>query len=264
MARATKYSNWQHMPMLHPELWGVGESPCIDALQRYLMPKFGGMDLGSYGKRTVRGGQAPSTHGYGAAWDWRYVNADGTGLLGRAKMLANVMPLLTDHSLELGVQLIVDYIGCRSWNASRSGDAAGGWRPGVPDMYGMGKAWAGWLHIEVHPDAWHDARSVEVKLGTAHPTTGQPAVPPFDPAHGQFSLYPFAPNKPTLRIGAKGDPVGYLQGVLKKNGYGVVVDNDFGAQTDHLVRDYQQQRHLTVDGVVGPKTWAMIDADARR
>lgn len=90
-----------------------------------------------------------------------------------------------------------------------------------------------------------------------------PAFPPFSPAQGLFSLYPIATNKPTLRAGSQGDPVAYLQGVLKvKLGYGVIIDGDFGQQTARVVGQFQTDRGLYVDGVVGKQTWAAIDKAA--
>jgi peptidoglycan hydrolase-like protein with peptidoglycan-binding domain len=35
----------------------------------------------------------------------------------------------------------------------------------------------------------------------------------------------------------------------------LVVDGDFGALTKAAVEDYQQAKHLTIDGIVGPQTW---------
>jgi Putative peptidoglycan binding domain len=87
--------------------------------------------------------------------------------------------------------------------------------------------------------------------------------PPFVPAWGLFSVYPIATNKPTLRLGSHGDPVAYLQGVLKvKLGYGVIIDKNFGPQTDKAVRKFQTERGLVVDGIVGKQTWDAIDREA--
>lgn len=95
------------------------------------------------------------------------------------------------------------------------------------------------------------------------PTGPITPFPPFVPEWGLFSLYPIATNKPVLRIGSYGDPVGYLQGVLKvKLGYAVVIDRNFGPQTDGAVRKFQTEHGLYVDGIVGRQTWVAIDKAA--
>lgn len=65
----------------------------------------------------------------------------------------------------------------------------------------------------------------------------------------------------TLRKGDKGDDVKMLQRTLNVN-YPLysklVVDGDFGNATDKVVREFQRRAGLTVDGIVGPKTWARL------
>ena len=38
------------------------------------------------------------------------------------------------------------------------------------------------------------------------------------------------------------------------------VDGRFGGKTEQAVKQLQQQSELGVDGVVGAKTWAIVDA----
>jgi peptidoglycan hydrolase-like protein with peptidoglycan-binding domain len=38
------------------------------------------------------------------------------------------------------------------------------------------------------------------------------------------------------------------------------VDGRFSSKTEQAVKQLQQQANLGVDGVVGPKTWAIVDA----
>ena len=59
------------------------------------------------------------------------------------------------------------------------------------------------------------------------------------------------PGSRTLKKGMTGEDVGYLQRWL-----GVKDDGDFGPATEERVRWYQGMRDLTVDGVVGSRTWA--------
>jgi len=72
---------------------------------------------------------------------------------------------------------------------------------------------------------------------------------------------PSEPKKPTLRIGDKGDEVEMLQQRLVDLKYTSVgkVDGSFGPKTDGAVREFQKDNKLTVDGVVGSKTWAALE-----
>ncbi len=58
--------------------------------------------------------------------------------------------------------------------------------------------------------------------------------------------------------GDYGDGVYRLQEVLKEAGFNIAVDGDFGAGTEAIVRQFQQQKHLTVDGQVGKDTLAQL------
>lgn len=65
-----------------------------------------------------------------------------------------------------------------------------------------------------------------------------------------------------LKKGSKGESVKALQRMLWAMGYELgnnnPIDGDFGSKTDGAVRAYQKKNGLTVDGVVGPKTWAKL------
>lgn len=66
-------------------------------------------------------------------------------------------------------------------------------------------------------------------------------------------------NIPTLRRGNEGDEVADLQMLLNsKYGYDLDVDGIFGKATENVVKDFQKKHGLTVDGVVGPKTWKAL------
>ena len=58
---------------------------------------------------------------------------------------------------------------------------------------------------------------------------------------------------PLLRRGARGNAVQRLQERLE-----VTVDGDFGPATEAAVRAFQRARQLAADGVVGPRTWALL------
>ncbi|MGW3151853.1 caspase family protein [Streptomyces sp. NPDC001177] len=73
---------------------------------------------------------------------------------------------------------------------------------------------------------------------------------------GGTSVEPSA--RPTLRRGAAGEHVRYLQARLLAAGYTVSVDGVFGPATEMTVRSFQRSQGLTADGVVGPNTWAAL------
>ncbi|MCU0568165.1 MAG: peptidoglycan-binding protein [Oculatellaceae cyanobacterium Prado106] len=67
--------------------------------------------------------------------------------------------------------------------------------------------------------------------------------------------------RPTLRIGSKGNDVVFLQQQLKALGFlNGAIDGDFGPMTRNAVIAFQKNRNLDADGVVGPMTWAAIQA----
>jgi hypothetical protein len=74
-------------------------------------------------------------------------------------------------------------------------------------------------------------------------------------------------GRPTIKLGSQGQPVTDLQATLVKvfpayrklTGNRLLkVDGDFGPKTDIWVCEFQRRTGLTVDGVVGPKTWAKL------
>ena len=68
------------------------------------------------------------------------------------------------------------------------------------------------------------------------------------------SINPYTLTAKLLRRGAKGDNVRWLQYELRKHGYVIAVDGDFGPATENAVRDYQKSKGLKVDGIVGDNT----------
>jgi uncharacterized protein (TIGR02594 family) len=77
-------------------------------------------------------------------------------------------------------------------------------------------------------------------------------VPPVPPA-----------ERPMLQKGSKGPEVASVQQTLGLPP--AACDGDFGPVTDGAVKGYQAAAGLEADGVVGPNTWAALDAlDARK
>ncbi len=64
-----------------------------------------------------------------------------------------------------------------------------------------------------------------------------------------------------LRMGAKGEAVTAAQELLSHHGYEILVDGKFGGGTDNIVREFQEDRGLMADGVIGPSTWSALRAE---
>ena len=70
------------------------------------------------------------------------------------------------------------------------------------------------------------------------------------------------PTYPTLKRGNKGTYVKQLQTKLYSLGYDLGsygVDGDFGKATEAAVKQFQKEHGLTEDGIVGEKTWAVLN-----
>ena len=52
----------------------------------------------------------------------------------------------------------------------------------------------------------------------------------------------------------------YLQQLLVKNGYPVATDWFFGPKTEQAVIKFQKPNKIAVDGIVGPRTWNLLNA----
>ena len=85
----------------------------------------------------------------------------------------------------------------------------------------------------------------------------KPAEKPAEPAKDTGTALP------TIRKGNKNKYVTQLQKDLVTLGYNLGicgVDGDFGTATEKAVKEFQRDHQLTQDGVVGPATWAAIQA----
>ena len=76
-----------------------------------------------------------------------------------------------------------------------------------------------------------------------------------------FAKAPWDDNPRILRLSRprmEGSDVLKLQEKLKTAGFTVDLDGEFGSGTDKAVKELQQQKSLTADGIVGPKTLTAI------
>lgn len=61
-----------------------------------------------------------------------------------------------------------------------------------------------------------------------------------------------------LRRGSFGDAVRELQELLANKGFDISIDSDFGPATELAIMMLQKNNGLTVDGIVGKDTWALL------
>jgi murein L,D-transpeptidase YcbB/YkuD len=61
-------------------------------------------------------------------------------------------------------------------------------------------------------------------------------------------------DRPTLRRGDRGPDVARLQTIL-----GITGPDVFGPRTEAAVREFQRKNNIVPDGIVGPKTWAVLE-----
>jgi peptidoglycan hydrolase-like protein with peptidoglycan-binding domain len=92
---------------------------------------------------------------------------------------------------------------------------------------------------------------------------GEPIAPakkaPTKKAPAKKAAAPKKPAHTVVRKGDSGPMVGHLQTRLNAHGAQLKADGEFGRLTDLAVRAFQDVHDLTVDGVVGPETWAALD-----
>jgi hypothetical protein len=224
----------------------TGPTPGIENWKRYVLGRWpGGIDLGTWTVRNIRGGDSLSVHAVGRAWDWRYADP-GPGRQAADEAISFAL----DHHETLGIQAVHDYVNCTIWRCSRPGSGPGWKHQKAGD--GMGAAWAKWLHWEVHLEApLHTATVEELVAGAPaglHPPEASASLP-----------------APTLQRDARGPRVEHLQHVLAFWGYyRNACDGRFDAHTEDAVKSWQRDLAIfnggPADGVYGPKTHAAAAA----
>ena len=121
--------------------------------------------------------------------------------------------------------------------------------------------------VMAHTGFGYKGQTLECSNGVQHFTTrnkkwthwGIPAC-----VEGDVPPTPPTPTtKPTIKRGSTGPYVTECQEDLIKLGYDVGptgADGKFGKNTEAAVKAFQKDQGLTVDGIVGPATWAELDA----
>ena len=212
-------------------------SPNLAIVAAEMRARFHATGGSGYVVRAVRAGTAPSSHGFGAAWDGTFASDSDR---------AAAMDWLLTNSELLGVQAVHHYIGSRLWRVGI------GWKPVTPNAAeGWGQSWAKWLHIETPPDRWHDDRPLASRGSMPLAAVLAPAVP------GKVSVF----AQPTIQAGTpRSLNVSALQRGLSEAGIDVgLPDGLCGPRTVEGIKELQRRlgfRGRLVDGIYGPQTYA--------
>ena len=159
------------------------------------------------------------------------------------------------------------------WKGSRSIDAID--HIGLviePLPSGLVRTVEGNAAIPGHTDGvWVHERSTKFIVGYGYPSySGAVAAGPTSATQGRGQAGTAsrsaarvavgkAPAFPgLLKKGSTGAGVLTLQRRLRERGWKLDADGEFGAVTDRVVRGFQADKQLEVDGEVGPRTWAAL------
>lgn len=66
-----------------------------------------------------------------------------------------------------------------------------------------------------------------------------------------------------IKLGSRGADVERWQRLLGAAGFPVSASGDFDAETDRMTRAWQEQKHLLVDGKVGPQSWGAMTGEGQ-
>lgn len=69
---------------------------------------------------------------------------------------------------------------------------------------------------------------------------------------------PVAALAAAFRLGDQGAEIAEIQGYLINLGYDVIADGEFGPSTVEAIKSFQKSKGMTVDGLVGVKTYAAL------
>lgn len=190
-----------------------------------------GWSMGIYNCREVRGGKTRSLHSEGRAIDYGMPMVGGRGSPAGREIVNRLAP----HGVRLGIQeVIYDRM---IWSARSPGG-----RPytGVAPHYDH-------LHIALCRPA---ARSLNLATCRAAVGSGVGASQPAP------ALSPPPYPGTVLKQGMTGNvAVRTWQSRMKERGWRITVSGDFDARTLEVVRAFQAEKKLGVDGLIGPKTW---------
>lgn len=219
------------------------------ALMRYALDTYdGARNWGIYNCRNTRTGGSYSPHAEGRAIDVGFpLASDGTG---SSYGYAFVNALLEAGPDKLGIQAII--YDRRIWSAKS------------PD----GRPWDGasphydHVHVEMTRAAANSVTLATVRSVLASTATSGSRYESYaDAEMGERNL-----GRWKSRPWSAGKDVARLQEVLNawyRKLSKLKVDGYYGARTEDRVKYLQRKAGITVDGIVGPQTWAVLSAEDR-
>lgn len=209
---------------------------------------------------TARAGHAGSREGNDHAIAVEITGGNGVS---RAWWLDNVAWTKLGLALAWVIKNDPDFAG---FQVRRATVAEMRYNPRVKAFYGhddMRRAWGGTTHTDPGPSFPWDRLIAAVNAGLAT-LGGRPAPAPPKPSTPARPPAPLTRTEqivkalPTLGRGDQGAGVRRLQALLNAAGQKISEDGAFGPGTEAAVRAEQRQGGITVDGVAGPNTWAVL------
>lgn len=107
--------------------------------------------------------------------------------------------------------------------------------------------WSGGRFVTVNPETWLNER---VGLGNNAP----PFPLPGDHYFGD--RYPLSNKKSVSGFYGNSDGLRMWQQRMRDRGWPITVDGRYGDNTKSVAKAFQAEKGLTVDGKIGPQTWA--------
>jgi hypothetical protein len=126
-----------------------------------------------------------------------------------------------------------------------------------------GRGWRRYTGSNAHTHHCHISIRAAVRTddsawGWANAANDKNVVLPPDPATTPAPAGPAGyPGRP-IRRGQRGAAVRSVQLQLRKLGWTIGVDGDFGPATERVVKQFQARKGLEADGIVGARTWRAL------